>query len=122
MIKTNINKTKQALNGYFQTVENGNLKINETYLNDSVYLLLMNTERLYLKLKNKRIKITSIIWETFTMLTNEILNNEYYPEIYNCTSQQLKAWLKDYNLNYEIFNNLVLQLEEERNELLKGVL
>lgn len=116
----NIKKTKQALNGYFQTQQEGQNTINETYLNDSIYLLLMNTENLYNKIKNKRIKIDSIIWETFTSLANDILNNEFYNENLIVSSSHLKSWLKDYNKSYEIFKELKEILENERKELLEG--
>ena len=117
----NIKKTKQALNGYFQTQQEGQNVINEIYLNDSIYLLLMNTESLYNKLKNKRIKIDSLIWETFSSLANDILNNEFYNEGFIVSSSHLKSWLKDYGKSYEIFENLKHMLETERFELLNQV-
>ena len=113
---TSIKMTKEGLNGYFQTNEGGTIHINKDYLNESVELMIYNNENLYNKIKNKRIKATSIIWEGFIALTNDILKRENNRNI-ECSSSQLKSWLKDYDVSYEIFDELKQLIEEDRKEL-----
>jgi hypothetical protein len=111
----NINKTKTALNSSFLTSNN---KINFGYLVDSIELILNNTERLYIKLKNKRMKTHSIIWLSFMELAQELLNNEEYPKKYIIDSNHLKQWLKDYGYDYKTcFIELIENTEKERQEL-----
>ena len=112
---TNKEKTFQALDSSFQMEGN---KINIGYLIETIELNIMNTRKIYDLLKNKRTKTHSIIWIAFEYTTNECLKNEFYPSKYECTSEQLKAYLKSDGYNYlTCFVELIKDIDEQRKEL-----
>ena len=109
-MKTNQKLTLQVCEGKFY--QGG--KININYLccciTDEV---LNNNEFLYEQLKNKRRKITSLIWEAFTNIINQELLEEYGN--YYASSYQLK---KSINNDYSVFDKSIKRSQQERKEIL----
>lgn len=111
---TNKEKTFSALNSAFLNTQN--MKINESYLNDSLAMFLDNVKPLYNAMRYSKRKPYSVAWEAFMQLANDRLKEEEYPQKYICTSEQLKNWLAEYGRGYASINETVAYIEETRKE------
>lgn len=109
---TNKEKTFCALNSAYLMSNNA---INEGYLNETLQLYLANERKLYDAMHNKRLKPHSVVWQALTYDANTRLTNEEYPKEYMCTSDQLKAWLKEYGRGYDTLQETIDYIIEERN-------
>ena len=119
MTKTNIQATFDTLDSYF--LNTGNFKLNVDYFLDSIYTELdvtFRSDKTLRKQITRTRKITTLIWNAFIYMTNCYLENEGYA--YRCTSEQLKKYLKQYGYGYEIFEPLYKDVEELRDEIVKG--
>lgn len=114
---TNKEKTFSALNSYF--LDTSRMRINETYLNEHIQVMLDNTRHLYDDMRYSKRKPYSIAWEAFILLANECIKMIEYPAIYTCASEQLKKWLAQYGRGYETIAESVAYIEEEREEAKK---
>ena len=125
---TNKQITFDALNGYFLNTETG--AINTDYLNECIYCVFdieyrhtnagNGKSKLYALLTNNRRKPSAIVWEAFLNFANRAIENEFYPRQFTATSDQLKAWLKAYNLDYSVFNPVLAEVERMRAEAQEG--
>ena len=95
------------------------MRINETYLNEHLQIMLDNTRSLYDAMRNTRRKPESVAWEAFILLANECLKMEEYPAIYTCSSEQLKKWLQEYGRGYDSIAETVAYITDERKEAKK---
>lgn len=111
---TNKEKTFSALNSSFLNTQD--MKINESYLNESLALLLDNVQPLYNAMMYSKRKPHSVAWEAFIHLANERLEYEEYPRKYSCTSEHLKKWLAEYGRGYTSIAETVSYIEESRKE------
>lgn len=121
---TNKQITFDALNGYFLNTATG--AINTDYLNECVYCVFdieyrhtnagNGQSKLTALLLNNRRKPSALVWEAFMNFTNRAIENECYPRQFTATSEQLKQWLKAYNLDYSVFDPIVAEVERMRNE------
>ena len=111
-MKTNMNLTFSALNGYYLT---SGEKINAEYLCDAIVMWAMNTQNIYNELVRSSRKINSIVWEAFLDLANDHIKNECRG--YSCSGYQLKKWLATYGKGYDTLSQAIEELQEERNTL-----
>ena len=112
-LRTNQSATMNYLNGYFEDY-NGNVDLE--YLNDSIEMVINNTEWIHEKLlSNRRSPVHSVVWCGLMELCDMELNSKGY----KCSSAHLKKWLTSHNLDYKTcFTGLIEQLTEEREERL----
>lgn len=112
-LRTNQSATMNYLNGHF---EDYNSNVNLEYLNDSIEMIIDNTQWIREKLvSNRRSPIHSIVWCGLM----ELCDMELRDEGYKCSSAHLKKWLASHNLDYKTcFNGLIERLTEEREEML----
>ena len=103
--------TITELNGHFGSADG----INKEWLNETLILNLMNTERLYNGILNTRRKPESIAWETLMYTTNQILKDAYNGK-YDAGSEHLKSWLNTEGHGYETIKPLVDYIKAEREE------
>lgn len=101
MQKTSKQATIDALNGRYLDTSTG--KINESYLNEALTLVIANTKHLYDACHSKpQRKPTSIAWEALMYLADDALKNEAHPDKPTvATSEHLKYWLNTYGRGYE---------------------
>lgn len=97
-MKTCKANTFAAMNSAFLNTET--MRINASYLNDSLHMFLANNQTLYARLINPRIKPTAICWEALVVLANDRLDGERMPT--RATSAHLKAWLNEWSADYGI--------------------
>lgn len=107
-LRTNQSATMNYLNGHFEDY-NGN--VNLEYLNDSIEMVINNTEWIREKLvSNRRSPVHSVVWCGLMELNSEG---------YKCSGAHLKKWLASHNLDYKTcFTGLIERLTEEREEML----
>jgi hypothetical protein len=119
-MKTNKQITFAALNSHY--LDTSDMRINADYLNDAIIMWGENTERFYKAYTQSKRKIHSIVWEIFTDLTNDhIRSNEYpYHQDYHATSEQLKAWLKEYGDGYDTLLPAIVAFQDLRTEYKEG--
>ena len=112
-LRTNQSATINYLNGHFEDY-NGNVDLE--YLNDSIEMVINNTEWIREKLlNNRRSPVHSVVWCGLMELCDMELNSEGY----KCSRACLKKWLTSHNLDYKTcFIGLIEQLTEEREEML----
>lgn len=101
MQKTSKQATIDALNGRYLDDSTG--KINESYLNDALTLVIANTERLYDACHSKpRRKPTAIAWEALMYLANDAIEWEAHPgKPTVAASDHLKYWLTTFGRGYD---------------------
>lgn len=101
--------TFNTLDSYFLNTGNG--KLNIGYLRDSITTYFDVTERhtnggngkslLQVNLENMRRSVRSLVWEAFLSMTNDFIESETGNRKYNCTSEQIKKYLKKYGFSLD---------------------
>lgn len=115
MMKTCKKNTFEALDSYF--LNTATMQMNEDYFRECIFTEIDVTYRSD-KLKREYVKkssVKSIVWTAFIDFTNDIL--EYNDYNTRCTNEHLKAYLKQYNKDYSIFDDLYSDIEAIKNEL-----
>jgi hypothetical protein len=115
-MKTRKNITFAALNSHY--LDTSNMRISEQYLNDALIMWGENTARFYIAYTKSKRPIRSIVWEIFTDLTNDHIKTNEYPYNQDCyaSSEQLKAWLKEYGDGYETLLPAIVAFQDLRDE------
>ena len=115
-MRTNKQITFAALNSHY--LDTSDMRINEEYFNDALIIWGENTERFYKAYTQSNRKIQSIVWEIFTDLANHHIKTEEYPYNQDCyaSSEQLKAWLKEYGDGYETLLPAIVAFQDLRTE------
>ena len=118
-MRTNKAITFAALNSHY--LDTSNMRINEEYFNDALIIWGENTERFYKAYTQSNRKIPSIVWEIFTDLANHHIKTNEYPYNQDCyaSSEQLKAWLKEYGDGYETLLPAIVAFQDLRTEYRK---
>ena len=120
-MRTNKAITFAALNSHY--LDTSCNRINETYFNDALIMWGENTRHIYDAYTKSRRTIKSIVWEIFTELANHHIKTNEYPYNQDCyaSSEQLKAWLKEYGDGYETLLPAIVCFQDLRNEYKKEV-
>lgn len=114
-LESNILKTLVCLDDDFVNEDNnGNMEIDKEYLEDMVYLQILNTEALHRALyANRRVSVHSLVWAGLLGYADNSLNSIGY----KATGYHLKMWFRSHNIDpKEFFSNLCQVLAEEREE------
>ena len=121
-MRTNKAITFAALNSHY--LDTSCNRINETYFNDALIMYGENTRHIYNAYTKSRRTIQSIVWQIFTELANEHIRSNEYPYNQDCqaSSEQLKAWLKEYGDGYETLLPAIVCFQDLRNEYKKEVM
>lgn len=119
-MRTNKSITFNALNSHY--LDTGDMSINVEYLNDAIIMWGENTERFYNAYTKSKRTIQSIVWEIFTDLTNRHIRDIEYPYNQDCyaSSEQLKAWLKEYGDGYETLLPAIVAFQDLRLDYKQG--
>jgi hypothetical protein len=119
-MRTNKTITFAALNSHY--LDTSDMRINEEYFNDALIIWGENTERFYKAYTQSKRTIRSIVWEIFTDLANHHIKTNEYPYNQDCyaSSEQLKAWLKEYGDGYETLLPAIVAFQDLRQEYKEG--
>lgn len=113
-LRTNQKKTMEALNDRY-LADNG--RIDESFLNHELSLLINNDQTLYLDaVKNRRVRPHSVAWRALTLTANQTIDGYWGAEEYYASSPQLKNWLNQYGRGYDSIAQTVSEVEEMRRE------
>lgn len=112
-MRTNKQATFNALNSHFLNTET--MKINEGYLNDSLALALDNERALYDAMRDTRRRAHAVAWMALENVASSCISYEAAPnETTYASSEQLKAWLKQYGHAYDTIAETVQYIIDER--------